>query len=57
LLLKRDTKQGDPSHFVTHNAQKIVNIGSLLNVIGQMKMGIVELEFRVILRSQRNGRR
>jgi hypothetical protein len=59
LLLKRDAKQGDASRFVPHDAEKIVDVGSLLDVIGQMKVHIIELRLagRITLRNERNGRR
>ena len=42
LLLKWNAAQHGASHFVVHDLQEIPNVRSLLNVVGQVKVGIVK---------------
>jgi hypothetical protein len=42
--LQRNAKQGHPAYFVAHDLEELMNIGSLLHVVGQMKMRIIQQE-------------
>jgi hypothetical protein len=42
LLLQRNAEDGHASSFGPHHVQKLVDIRPFLNIVGQMKMGIVE---------------
>ena len=53
LLLQGDAEQSHAASFVFHRLQEIMNIRTLLNIVGQVKMGIVEF---VIVRLRARGR-
>jgi hypothetical protein len=42
-LLQGDAEHSHPPNFVSHHVQKVTNVGSFLNIVGQVEMGIVEL--------------
>src|SRR6267143_1606295 len=42
LLLQGNAVQDHPIGFASHHVQKIANVGALLNIVGQVEMGIVE---------------
>jgi hypothetical protein len=42
LLLERNAEKRNASGVIAHHAQKIVNIGAFLNIVGEVEVGIVE---------------
>jgi len=55
LLLQGNAEQRHPASFRFHHVQKIVNVGAFLNIVGQVKMGIVEIIILCLRAPRRNA--
>ena len=55
LLLQGDAEQRHAAGFISHHVQKIVNIRTLLNIVGQVEVGIVELIITGLRARRRNA--
>jgi hypothetical protein len=55
LLLQRDAEQRHGAGFVSHHVQKLVNSGAFLNIVRQVKMGIVEFVIVCLRANRRNA--
>jgi len=54
LLLQGDSEYRHAAGLASHHIQKIANVRTFLNIVGQMKMRIIEFELTVLCLRRRS---